>query len=106
MEGKQRIESSLQGCPFNVVVARCFYRNESVWIQSRTRAKLFRIQTNGFVQHLEPRACVRNNSVLFPPQMRSVKKIAVRAAGGFDSDHDMQEGDNMSADLSSASFGC
>jgi hypothetical protein len=34
------------------------------------------------------------------------QKIAVRAGGGFDSDHDMQEGDNMSADLSSASFGC
>jgi hypothetical protein len=25
---------------------------------------------NGFVQHLEPRACVGNDSVVFPPQLK------------------------------------
>jgi hypothetical protein len=29
---------------------------------------------DGFAQHLEPRACVGNNSVVFPPQLRCVQK--------------------------------
>jgi hypothetical protein len=29
---------------------------------------------DGFVQHLEPRACVGKNSVVIPPHMRSVNK--------------------------------
>jgi hypothetical protein len=45
-----------------------------VVVQSCTRATLFQKQTNGFVQHLEPQACVRNDSVVFSPHMRRVKK--------------------------------
>jgi hypothetical protein len=29
---------------------------------------------DGFVQHLEFQACIRNDSVVFPPQLRCVKK--------------------------------
>jgi hypothetical protein len=59
---------------FKGVMARSFYRNESAWVQSHTRAKLLWKQTNGFVQHLEPRACVSNDSVVYPSHMRSIKK--------------------------------
>jgi hypothetical protein len=31
-------------------------------------------QTNGFVQHLEPRACGGNANVVLPPHMRTIYK--------------------------------
>jgi hypothetical protein len=49
-------------------------RAKSTWAQFRMRAKLFWLQTFGFFQHLEPRACVGNDSVVFPHHMRNVKK--------------------------------
>jgi hypothetical protein len=51
------------------------YRNASAWVQFSARTMLSRKQTDGFVQHLEPLACVRNDSVMSPPHMRSVYKL-------------------------------
>jgi hypothetical protein len=47
------------------------YRHESAGGSILNPYKVFRKHTNGFLQHLEP--CVGNNSVVFPPHMRSVK---------------------------------
>jgi hypothetical protein len=45
-----------------------------------TREQSYYEMTNGFDQHLEPRACVRNDNMVFPPHMRSVEKIKNREA--------------------------
>jgi hypothetical protein len=43
-------------------------------LQHNRGRKNERKRQNGFVQHLEPRACVGNDSMVFPPHIRSVKK--------------------------------
>jgi hypothetical protein len=41
--------------------------------------KVYQKYMDGFVQHLEPQACVGNDSVVFPPLLRCVKKKAQTA---------------------------
>jgi hypothetical protein len=66
---------SVGKCPFKGVMARRFYRNEVRGFNPAREQSYSEKQIHGFVQHLEPRACVGNDNVVFPFYMRSIKKM-------------------------------